>query len=787
MASLSPSLALDRTYSGLLVLLLLAVCGRAAFAGAAPAPVLHEAVLQVALDHGGPGHMLVVLRGAGDALYLDATDFSRLHLKLPATRPILHGGRRYFAPAALPGCRVMIDERLQRALISAPPGAFETTEFSAAAHRETPVTPASPGAFFNYQLYGQQVSGQTSGGVYGDLGLFAGAGVLTNTVAGRDSGSQGSLVRLDTTYTRDFPARLATLNIGDAISDGANWGYAVRYAGIRWSRNFALRPDLVTTPLLSASGSATVPSTVDVFVNNQLVTSKQVPPGPFVINQLPTVSGTGNVNVVVRDALGREQVLTQSFYSSASLLAPGLSQYSFNLGSIRSDYAIASDHYGPMLAEASYRRGLSNDLTLEGHGEVLAHGAHAAGVDAAVGVGDFGLLTFNLVQGGDASGSGWLRGIGFEHRGSRASFVLDDSWYDRHFAQVGQPSDPSFRLRERLLAQAGISVGRFGSLSLAYVRERYRGIASQQTLSLTQNVSLGHYGALNLTVTRQFGAQGATSAYLLYVLPFGGRSAATASAVGGSGPGAPANEAIASVAKSPPIGPGSGYRFSASSTGNYDADWQQQFTAADLEVEAARNAGVSGRNAYFTGSLTWLDGQVHATRSIDGSFAMVDLNGLKNVPIYVENQLTARTDSSGKAILYNLRPYESNRISVDPTDLPFDTQIGAASMIVAPPYRSGIVVRFPIERVRGATFRLLRGNGKAVPVGALVDFHGGSFPVVLHGLVYVTGYDHGLGGEAHWPGGACRFELPAPVGRQTLPDLGKIRCRAPPNRRGGAR
>ena len=72
-------------------------------------------------------------------------------------------------------------------------------------------------------------------------------------------------------------------------------------------------------------------------MNNQLVTSNQLPPGPFVIDRLPTVSGSGDVSVVVRDALGREQVMTQSFYTSATLLAAGLSQYSVNLGKIRRD------------------------------------------------------------------------------------------------------------------------------------------------------------------------------------------------------------------------------------------------------------------------------------------------------------------------------------------------------------------------------------------------------------------------------------------------------------------
>ncbi len=109
---------------------------------------------------------------------------------------------------------------------------------------------------------------------------------------------------------------------------------------MRFARNFGIRPDLVTTPLLTASGSAVVPSAVDVFVNNQRVYSQQVQPGPFTIDQLPAVTGAGDVNIVVRDALGREQVLTQSFYSSPVLLAAGLNQYSFAAGKIRENYAL---------------------------------------------------------------------------------------------------------------------------------------------------------------------------------------------------------------------------------------------------------------------------------------------------------------------------------------------------------------------------------------------------------------------------------------------------------------
>ncbi|HEY2677132.1 MAG TPA: fimbria/pilus outer membrane usher protein, partial [Steroidobacteraceae bacterium] len=670
-------------------------------------------------------------------------------------------------------------------VISVPASVLDTTRLSAAERRSPTVTPAAPGAFLNYQLSVQQINGQNNDGAYAELGLFAGAGVLTNTAVARYSDIDSRLVRLDTAYTRDFPSTLETLNIGDAISDPGSWGDAVRFAGVRWSRNFGLRPDLLTTPLLATSGVATVPSTVDVFVNNQLVTSNQLPPGPFIIDRLPTVSGTGDVNVVVRDALGREQVLTQPFYSSTSLLAPGLDQYSVNLGSVRENYALASNQYGSVLAEGTYRRGITDGITLEGHGEYLEGNSHAAGANAAFGIGTIGVVNVTAASGGDSTGSGWLSGIGIEHRGTNASFIASTQWASSDFSQVGEPVDPAMRLRERDLLQTGIGLGHFGSLSLAYVRQTYRDSPSQQTLGLTQSISFGRNGALNLTLTRTHtaaqlatAAQDSTSAYLIFVLPLDFRRAATLTTVGGSGGGAPNNEVIASLTESPPAGPGSGYRLSLSTAGNYDADWRQQFHSADAEFEIARNDGVDGRSAYLSGAMTYLDGELNSTRQVSGSFAMVDVAGLANVPVYVENQLTTHTDADGKALLYNLRPYEANHISITPEDLPLDTAIGASSTIMAPPYRSGVIARFPVERVRSATFKLITDDGKPVPVGAMVNLKGTLFPVVLDGLVYVTGLDHGMSAEASWTGGHCGFRLEPPPPDDPLPDMGTIQCRA---------
>jgi len=691
-------------------------------------------------------------------------------------------------PWSLPAhATLAFDEARQSLQVELPAEEFLPTHLSA--QPRTSVTPmrASPGAFLNYQLSAQRVASDNLAGAEAELGLFAPAGVLLNSVVARHLPGDNAFVRLDSTYTHDFVERMERLQLGDAISDGGSWGTSARFAGLSWGKDFALRPDLLTTPLLSASGSAVLPSTVDVYVNNQRVTSQSVPPGPFIIDQLPSITGAGQVSIVVRDALGREQLVTQPFYSGLQQLAPGLSQYRVDVGSLRMDYAIASAHYGRLLANGTWRRGLTNWLTVELHGESLARSAHSLGASVATAIGRLGLLNVRAANGGDGRGSGTLLGAGFERRGRYLSLFLEHSHASDGYQQVSFVGSPFVHYPDRDLAQLGVAMGRPGSLSLAWVRQSGGTLPAQQTMSLGYSRNAGRNGSIGLTGTRLTTAgTTTTSVFLNFSYFLGGRDALLATASGGSGPGSPERELYATYSHSPPIGPGQGWRAGASTAGNFDADWRDQTSVGDLEAQAARNHGVTGASLFYAGAATYLGGQFNATRTVQDSFALVDIDGLAGVPVYLDNQLITHTDAHGRALLYNLRPYEPNRVDIEPVELPLDTTIGARVMPIAPGFRSGVVARFPVERVQGGQFNLQQEDGSPVPVGAIVRFKGKDFPVTLDGMTYVTGFDHGFAGEARWEGHRCAFRLEPPPPGDPLPDMGRITCFAP-QRQGGGR
>jgi outer membrane usher protein FimD/PapC len=84
--------------------------------------------------------------------------------------------------------------------------------------------------------------------------------------------------------------------------------------------------------------------------------TSSVQPGPFQLTNVPIVTGAGQMQLVVRDLLGRETVISQSYCIAPVLLAPGVTDFSFEAGALR-------ENYGTTLPSGVYSRVIS--LTIE--------------------------------------------------------------------------------------------------------------------------------------------------------------------------------------------------------------------------------------------------------------------------------------------------------------------------------------------------------------------------------------------------------------------------------------
>lgn len=650
---------------------------------------------------------------------------------------------------------------------------FDATEISRAARvvdaqaNETPAieddeaekaATSNFGGLVNYTIYGatggqdwvdltefQGVSGLLEGRLFGPYGVLSSSQILSSS----DSDRFGS-TRLDTRWSYSDQERLMTYNVGDIITGGLSWTRPARLGGIQIRRNFALRPDLVTMPLPELSGSAAVPSTVDVYIDNARRVSRSVPAGPFSITNLPVVTGNGTARLVVRDALGRETVSETPFYASSTLLARGLADFSAETGFARRYYGTESNNYDDtIVGSATLRFGMTNNLTLEGHVEGASN-FYNAGAGSIFSIGAFGV--------GAVSGAASKFG---SETGYQISASLEaELWKIKFFARTqrtfGDYNDIASVTAE--IAKYGLpSYSAKPAKSIDQVSISLPPILDDTNINFSfaqiETADFDKSRILGMTVSRRFGEKGNTfiSAYTDLARKdsfgvFAGLSwsldsnmTATAS-VSSDERGA---TGTAEIMKSEQMEIGStGWRLRGSYGENNIASASGSYRSHIGRIEGGVekfNENVRA-NAQFDGAIVFAAGGVFFANRIDDAFGVVDV-GAPDVEVQFENRPMGRTNKKGKMLLPNLRSYERNTITIDPANLPLDASVSETRQIVRPSDRGAAVVDFNVQTdIRAALVTLRDEEGNYVETGSTAQLNGsGEFVVGYDGQVYIEG------------------------------------------------
>jgi outer membrane usher protein len=723
----------------------------------------------------------LILADRNGTLYVSQADLLRWRLRAPAGEPALrHLGQAYHAVAALDGVTATFDPAAQRLLIEAPASAFFATALSEAAPLLPVPVRSDNGGFINYDLYAQRAADRTDASAAAEVGVFTGVGVGTASFLASRIGGVESVTRLETTWTLDLPERRTSLRVGDATTlPASGWGRSTRFGGIQYGTNAATQPYLLTMPLQRVSGEAALPSQVDIFVNQSLISSQSVPPGPFSVNGLPGVTGLGEMRVVVRDVFGREQVMTQPFYASMALLQTGLSEFSIESGQVRTNYAQPGEQYGRQFGSGTYRVGLNDRFTGEVHGEAADGGQVTAGLSGVQLLPTVGLFSAAAALSHRGAGNGQLLGLGFERNNINAlSIGLRGLWASREFTQIGQ--EPGELPPQQLLgANANVFAAGFGSFGVGYARQDYYDRPRAEFVSANYGSNLGRRVYLNLSLQKALAGDRAQSLYASVTMPLGERSSASVTAQRNtSSAGQPNQELVAQAQQGLPPGSGLGWQVQASSLNRQDAGvaWQNDHLTTAAAVTNLQGQ-TTGRVA-ASGSLAFVGGSAFAGRRISDSFGVVQLPDYPGVRVYADNQLITRTDAQGNAFLPRLRAYEKNGISVDAGDFPLDAQIDTLRIDAVPYSRSGLVLQFPVRRSAGALVRLVLDDGSAVPAGAVVRLAGSdaTFPVAMDGEAWVTGLAESNVLQVTWRDRTCAIMLTMPKTSDPLPQLGPFVC-----------
>lgn len=645
---------------------------------------------------------------------------------------------------------------------------------------------SSPSAVFNYSLYSNANGGNIADafgfdGVSGSIEsrFSSKMGVLYNNEVVSHFNGDNSSARLDTYYSYSDDDRMITYRAGDILTRNLQWSRSARLGGFQIRRNFALRNDLITMPLPTISGSAAVPSTVDLYINNVKYGSRDVENGPFTMTNLPVITGSGTARIVTRDAMGRETVVENSFYVSPNLLSKGLLDFSVDIGAPRLNYGTNSFNYDSKIyGSSSVRYGLTNHFTLEGHAEA-GEELYNFGLGGVFNIGAFGVgsLSASTSSFKGKTGNQMAASLSFQYR--RIGLNL---FSQRTFSDYNDIASASDRNRyasttntdtsmtpdttggatyyngsrfPRQTNQASIHIP-LGfdptSLSFAFTEVRYNNSLMQKwrqensriiSASLSRNFIKNGYGYLS--AFKELGKD-RMGIYAGFTYNFNNKYYASVSSNTDNHKTSVSSQLTRSMSEE--IGDyGWTLRDMEGDKSNRGASGQYRARIARLSgsVEQSDNDSYNA-NANIEGAVVIADKSIFLSNPIYDSFAIADV-GAPNVMVTSQNRPYGKTGRNGKILVTNLVSYFPNRISVDPATLPDDVLLEQSSVNVIPADQSGVVASFNAKG--GDEFyivTLVNEAGEYIPAGSLAVGQSSSFNGVVgyEGQLLVTKSDLNL-------------------------------------------
>ena len=661
--------------------------------------------------------------------------------------------------------------------IRVPVNAFEVNVIAnKESYKLTPET-SPPGFFTNYQLYATQTQTKDSFSGILDLTGFNNLGSLTTGVALNKDGSETSVIRTSSYYQKDLPDKMQSFVVGDTVNSDGNWSRAANFFGIRWSKNFQTQPGYIYTPNPIISGSAALPSVVDVYVNNQKTFSQKVNPGPFDITHLPVPgSGAGQVSLIIKDILGNEQVITKNFYQSPLLLAKGENDFSLESGLLRKNYGIKNNDYKDGFVSGTFVHGVTDTISARGRLE-LQTDRQAAGGDVAFTLGNFALFQATVASSNDdIKGTGNQYGLYIENIGQILKTSVGVKRFDKDFSQFASSSN---EIKPKTRTNVIVSFPTFlvnNSINIGYVGQTNWDADPFKNAYIGTGFALPYGANISFTYNKRIDTSNNCGSAAVLTFPLGDYNTRAEHTVDPSGQ----KLNTYTVSTNLPAGPGMGWNlYNEDLKDNVKANVIVNSNVAQYSGEINVKQGVTtGKRISTNGSVGFLDGETFASRNINGSsFAMVKTGGLKDIKIYNQNNMVAISDNDGTAT-FPIRPYEKTKIEIKDNEIPLEASAEVLEMYPVAFARSGVMVKFPIKITKNALVKIYLVDDSPIPAGATVNLvnRKDNFIAGRNGEVYLTDLSEKNQVTVTWLENKCELIVEIDPKQSQEQIIGPLKC-----------
>ncbi len=729
-------------------------------------------------------------------IWIRDQDIKTWGIRLPHHRPRIYRHRRLYSLKWYSGLQYRLDPYAMLLKVQAPARLFPVVQFSPAVDLVPALRPQDQGGFLNYDLTAFRRSdfNQTNFSGFFDVNFFNRYGVGHNNVLiyrnytndFLHTNKKGyHLIRLDTQWVLDQPETMSSWRLGDSITGGLDWSGAARFAGIQYATNFATQPNFITFPLPGFRGESAVPSTLNVFINSMLNQRQFAQEGPYIFDRIPVITGAGTVSIVTQDILGRSQIVNFPYYASNQLLRPGLSNFSYEAGFIRRNYGIHNNDYGRFLVSATYQYGMTNTLTLGTHTELLRK-QQTLGVSADYLWKQYGVISVAAAGGHNtALGKGTLLSLGFLRQTPILNYGFKTTWSSPHYLQLGDQPYARPRSTGQIFADYTHAYGTLG-VSYTLVNNRVihkdglKTLPTTRLLTINYSKALFSHALLNCGIVNDLHHARNSQAFLSVYIPLD------------SGYG------LSNFTSRQQNHVDSWLQFSKNRFTplgySYDvivSTLRDRIAGADIAVQSEHGAYAAriahGRHANSdyefdaSGSAIYFAGDTFLTRKVNNSFAVAQVPSFSDIGVVYQNQPVGSTNKQGNLLIPDLLPYQQNNIALDLTTLPLNTHFNYEHKKVEPYFHSGVLVRFPVQRMQGILLHLATEADHWLPAGSRVVFKSNRSTVDnfvgYGGTVYLTNVQTAsIRGKAYWDKQSCNFSVRLPKTMESIVDIGKVVC-----------
>lgn len=743
-------------------------------------PELSPAWFDLTINEVPKGEVLLRL-GAGD-VWVPVDDLQRGGVVFDGGSRIVVGDRSLVSLRSLaPGIDYVLDEEQLALRIAASQALLgrSTLDLNPRRRPERLSRLEAPTAFLNV---GARADDWERASATTELGLSASAGLLLSSASWD---SELGFLRGLTSAQWDDASALVRYRGGELFVSGSDpLGGSAVLLGLSAGREFSLDPYTLRDPYPRTSVFVGTPSTLEVWVGDTLVRRTQVAPGTLDVENLPLYAGVNEVRTVLRDAFGREQTASSFFLMGSNLLAPGVDDWAGAAGWVRRAEADGAVSYDEPLVAGRYRRGLSRLLTLgvraEGS-EAVANGGATLGLATPAGDVEAGAA---WSQAGDRGGAGFLT---WRHRITRfASLAAQVKVMSDAYATSSlEPSADRAIVRGHLGGSVSPIPGFSILAELSGWRMRDGGDGWRGSLRTSAGVGRGQQVGLSGSLAGQTDQPRAWELFATWSMQLPGAHSVEVSGRTSSG----GETGWVTASRGLGMGPGYGYRAEGrvgdGSLAAVDVHGQTEFGRAALFarwLDPFSGDRSHHESVEAAAGLVLIDGELHVSRPIEGSYALLVLEGAPGVQVTLDGQPVGRTDSKGRIFIPGLLPYYGNRLAIRDSDLPLDFKVNEIERYVAPRHRGGSVEVFDVGPTRVVVGKLLLTIDEKelapewgeiaveLPTGRVVSpiGYGGDF--WLEGLT--PGRHEAL---VRWAGRLCRMTFEVGKGAGVV-NVGTQRC-----------